>query len=117
MANGFLKLVRGQLCACAALSLAVLGVMTGCGGRTIRVDLVPTEEQLKPHVIESADAGAFTNDKVAMITVSGLIANMKSGGLLSEGQNPVSDFRETLDAVARDPSVKAVVLRINSPGG
>ena len=42
---------------------------------------------------------------------------MKSGGLFSAGHNPVSDFRETLDAIARDPSVKAVVLRINSPGG
>jgi protease-4 len=29
----------------------------------------------------------------------------------------VSDFRETLDAIAKDDNVKAVVLRINSPGG
>src|SRR3954466_11253403 len=97
--------------------VAGVGMLAGGGGGTIRVDLVPTEERLKPQVIESADAGVFATDKVAMITVSGMIANMKSGGLLSEGQNPVSDFRETLDAIARDPSVKAVVLRINSPGG
>jgi protease-4 len=42
---------------------------------------------------------------------------MRSGGLLSQGENPVSDLREVLDAVAKDDSVKAVVLRINSPGG
>ena len=98
---------------------AVIGAMGlgGCGGRTIRIDLVPVQDRLQAQVIESADAGLFTTDKIAMINVSGLIANSKSGGLLAAGQNPVSDFRETLDAIARDPSVKAVLLRINSPGG
>jgi protease IV len=93
------------------------GLLAGCGNRTIRLDFVPTEERLRPEVVESADANAFTHDQIAMITVSGLIANGKSRGLLSTGTNPVSDFRETLDAIARDPSIKAVVLRINSPGG
>jgi protease-4 len=43
--------------------------------------------------------------------------NAKSSGLLSDGDNPVSLFREKLDAAAEDKHVKAVVLRINSPGG
>ena len=93
------------------------GIFSGCGGRTIRIDLIPVEDHLKPEVIESADTTAFTTDKVAMITVSGLIANTKAGSILSAGYNPVSDFREALDTIARDPAVKAVVLRINSPGG
>ena len=33
------------------------------------------------------------------------------------GENPVSKFREQLDAVACDHRVAAVVVRINSPGG
>ena len=33
------------------------------------------------------------------------------------GENPVSAFREKLEAAAADPRVRAVVLRINSPGG
>ena len=89
----------------------------GCGNRTIRLDFVPTEERLTPQVVESSDADAFTSDRVAMVTVAGMISNGKSSGLLASGHNPVSDFRETLDAIARDKSVKAVVLRINSPGG
>ncbi len=36
---------------------------------------------------------------------------------MGTGENPVSSFREKLSAVAQDPSVAAVVLRINSPGG
>jgi ClpP class serine protease len=100
----------------AAIAVAV-SALAGCGKRVIRLDFVPVEERLEPQVIETADADLFTTETVAMLTVSGLISNMKSGGMLSQGTNPVSDFRETLDAVARDPSVKAVVLRINSPGG
>jgi protease-4 len=91
--------------------------LAGCGGRTIRIDIVPTEEELQQVVIESSGADAFTKDKVAMITVSGMIINAKSSGILSNRPNPVSDFREALDAAAKDPSVKAVLLRINSPGG
>ncbi len=102
------------------LTLLVIALaLPACGGRTIRVDLIPTQDRLQPQTIERADAGLFTTDKIAMINVSGLIANMKSGGLLSlsPGQNPVSDFREQLDAIAADPSVKGVILRMNTPGG
>jgi protease IV len=105
-----------RLALLAALPLFA-GLLAGCGNRTIRIDLVPTEDRLQQEVVEYGDANSFTSDKIAMVTVSGMIANGKSTGLLSSGPNAVSDFRETLDAIARDPSVKAVVLRINSPGG
>jgi protease-4 len=59
----------------------------------------------------------FCCDKIALIDVEGLIANARSSGLLGSGENPVSLFRERLDAAALDSHVKAVVLRINSPGG
>ena len=55
----------------ATIGMICLLVLAGCGGRTIRLDLVPAEERLKPETIEYADAGFFTSDKVAMITVSG----------------------------------------------
>jgi protease-4 len=97
--------------------LATLAFLPACGNRTVRLDFVPSEERLEPQTIESADAGFFTSDKIAMITVTGLISNSRGRSLLSSGTNPVSDFRETLDAIARDASMKAVLLRINSPGG
>ncbi len=59
----------------------------------------------------------YCRNKIAIIDVDGLIMNARSSGLLSDGDNPVSLFREKLDTAANDKHVKAVVLRINSPGG
>jgi protease-4 len=56
-------------------------------------------------------------NKIAIIDVDGMILNARGSGLLGSGENPVSLFRERLDAAADDCHVKAVVLRINSPGG
>ena len=67
-------------------------------------------------VIYDADCWLCQN-KVAIIDVDGVIMNMRTSGLLGSGENPVSLFREKLDAAAADKHVKAVVLRINSPGG
>jgi protease-4 len=55
--------------------------------------------------------------KVALIDVDGLLVNTDLTGLYSLGENPVALFREKLDAIAADPGVAAVVVRINSPGG
>jgi protease-4 len=56
-------------------------------------------------------------EKVALIAIDGLLANDNPTGPYSLGENPVSAFAERLAAAAADPCVKAVVLRINSPGG
>jgi protease IV len=55
--------------------------------------------------------------KIAVVDVDGLLLNMDMTGLYSLGENPVSVFREKLDAIAADPCVSAVVVRINTPGG
>src|SRR5262245_51191910 len=97
--------------------LALLAVlpMTGCFNGLL---LTPT------HVSEPVEEVAVTEpkhwlcrNKIAIIDVSGMILNAKSSSLFSSGDNPVSLFRERLEAAADDPRVKAVVLRINSPGG
>ena len=55
--------------------------------------------------------------RVGIVEVDGLILNQNLSGLYSVGENPVSAFREKLQAAAADPAVRAVVVRINSPGG
>jgi protease-4 len=62
------------------------------------------------------DCAACT-PKIAVIDVDGLLVNADMTGLGSAGENPVALFRERLDAIKRDKLVRAVVLRINSPGG
>jgi protease-4 len=61
--------------------------------------------------------GCWCRNKVAVIDVDGMIMNCRGNSLLGSSENPVSLFREKLDAAADDKRVKAVVLRINSPGG
>ena len=55
--------------------------------------------------------------KVAVIELDGILNNSNFVGLYSAGENPVAVFKEKLDAAAADPTVRCVVLRINSPGG
>ncbi len=82
----------------------------------IPVRPVITSARMDETVDQDAES-CWTCKKIALIEVSGLIMNARVSGLISDGENPVSVFREKLDKAAEDPQVKAVVLRINSPGG
>jgi protease-4 len=98
-----------------SLSLAVFA-LTGCYNGLL---LTPTHVggPLEESLVTDAHH-LCCRDKIALIDVEGLIVNARSSSLLgSDGENPVALFRERLDAAAEDPHVKAVVLRINSPGG
>ena len=53
---------------------------------------------------------------VAVVSFYGAIADAEGGGVFREGTTPQNFIRQ-MDGVAKDDSVKAVVVRINSPGG
>jgi protease-4 len=91
-------------------------VLAGCGQTAFHIELVPTDRQLEETRIQR-DAGLFVSDKIAIIDIDGVLANSRRGGWMRSGENPVSLFIEKLDKAAADKSVKAVVLRLNSPGG
>ncbi|MBX3422779.1 MAG: signal peptide peptidase SppA [Pirellulaceae bacterium] len=55
--------------------------------------------------------------RICVIDVDGWLVNRNLSGLGSMGENPVALFREKLDAIAADSTIRAVVLRINSGGG
>ena len=78
---------------------------------------VDTGSPVSETVVREAKRPVLCCNKVAIIDVDGIILNARTGGLLGEGDNMRLAFREQLDAAADDPNVKAVVLRINSPGG
>lgn len=61
------------------------------------------------------DKGA--NAKVALIDVQGTIIDAARPALFGSGSNPVDDLVARLKLAEEDPSVRAVVIRINSPGG
>lgn len=88
--------------------------MSGEVGTVMRMDNSASRLQSVP-VYASGSAAATR--RIVVIDVDGLIVNKNIRGFGSMGENPVALFREKLDAVATDPSVAAIVLRINSSGG
>ena len=62
-------------------------------------------------------AGHGGSGRVGLVDVDGLMLNQNLTGLYSVGENPVAAFREKLEAAGRDPAVRSLVVRINSPGG
>jgi protease-4 len=79
-----------------------------------RLDMPPVSVSagnVKPVLVQAGAA------RIAILDVDGILLNTPFVGPLSCGENPVGLFREKLEAIACDPCVKAVVLRVNSPGG
>ncbi|MBA4191556.1 MAG: S49 family peptidase [Planctomycetaceae bacterium] len=115
------------------LVLAIVILGTGCQRFTVRTQsrvafdgpvetrvsadmppVSPSAGRVRPVVVQSAPAGS---GRVAVVDVDGLILNTPFVGPLSVGENPVALFREKLDAIECEGGTRAVVLRINSPGG
>ncbi len=108
-------MIKRHICWYLGLSLSVV-VLAGCGPSAFHVEMVPTNKSLQETQIQK-DPGLFVSDKIAVIDMDGLMVNGRKGGFMRTGDNPVSLFLEKLDKAAADSSVKAVVLRLNSPGG
>ncbi|MCP4375111.1 MAG: signal peptide peptidase SppA [bacterium] len=92
-------------------------ILSGCGGRT---GLLLTPIALDEHLVETvirSDSGWGVSDKIAIVDLNGVIFNDRDSGFLGEGENPVSLLIEKIDKAQDDSNVRALVLRINSPGG
>lgn len=94
------------LATCAALIAA-----SACSPQ-IHLDVLG-QEKLEEIVLLPSPA----KDKVLMIDVEGMISSLAGGGLLSREKNAVSRVFERLERAGRDPLVKAIILRIETPGG
>ncbi len=91
-------------------------VLAGCGpAGGILIKPVPGDQRLKETVVQ-ADPGWYS-EKVALVDVDGVLLNRRAGLFFGPAENPVSLLVEKLEKAERDRCVKAVVLRINSPGG
>jgi protease IV len=104
------------------LLLAMLLVGTGCERFISRAQskfsniLAPVNPDAGPVQPVLVEPGVVSF-RVAVVDVDGIILNTPFVGPLSVGENPLAIFREKLKAIECDPCAKAVVLRINSPGG
>ncbi len=87
----------------------------GCSLPSVLVQPVSSSPALEETTVL---AGKTTRQKIAVIEVEGMLINATTGGgLLGSEENKVSLFRQQLAKAASDDRVKAVVLRVNSPGG
>lgn len=97
------------------LALGTL-VLCGCGAPGgYKITPIPADRTLEESQVLTE--GGWLKDKIALIDVSGMLMNDYKRSMFSEGENPVSFLTEKLNAAAEDTHVKAVVLRINTPGG
>ncbi|MEC9374448.1 MAG: signal peptide peptidase SppA [Planctomycetota bacterium] len=109
------RMGRARLAALAGL-LGTLAALGGCLPQRFVIDVTPAKRELQESEVMTTGVGA-ANAKVALIPVTGLIADVTAPGLLGPGSNMVDDFAARLRRAEEDPNVRAVVLRINTPGG
>jgi protease IV len=97
-----------------ALLLALL-VLWASGCVTVKVNLFEEDQPLKEQVVSGQG-----RDKILLMDLSGFMWETPRGGLLSlvlgKTVGP-GRVKEELEKAKKDKHIKAVVLRINSPGG
>jgi protease-4 len=108
----------------ALLILTAVLLSTGCAHRPLRVVMtgdmtahMPAENTASRLQSRTVAGSTSCEVRIALIDVDGLLLNQNFRGYQSLGENPVALFREKLAAAEADPTVCAMVLRIDSPGG
>lgn len=95
-----------HLLAAVAILLAACAT-SGC----VTINVGPSQGGLQETTVSGTG-----KDKVLLLDLSGVISSTEKDGLFPK-PSMLSEFKEELTLAAKDSRVKAVVLRINSPGG
>ncbi|MCP9438324.1 MAG: signal peptide peptidase SppA [Nitrospira sp.] len=100
--------MRNRFVATVLMGLSIALPLSGC---SFNFTLFPGQGPLKETTVSGSGSA-----KVLLIDISGLISSQEKEGLLP-APSPVARVKEQLTKAAQDDNVKAVVLRINTPGG
>lgn len=123
--NGCLWVVVILLILLLAGSIFVnFAVVVGSGVRSM-ADLQNVEKLgsgvTVPHAfkqIQEQPGKGGSTERIVRIDLEGIImSGSVADGLFSEGVPMVDKIKRSLDQAVKDPQVKAIVLRVNSPGG
>jgi protease-4 len=96
------------VCFLLVISLMInMGLLASLGGKSAGRG-VPLEEQF-------VDGNPHAKDKIAVIALAGIISSSPEGSVSEDGM--VGEIRDQLLQAMEDKKVKAIILRINSPGG
>jgi protease IV len=96
----------GSLAFNMMLSIALVGDAAAMAGE---------REPLMEKIVEGAKAASTA--KIVQIDLDGVISSMGQEGFLSAALPSVDGIKRSLEQAVGDAAVKAIVLRINSPGG
>jgi protease-4 len=95
------------------LAVGAVGAVGAAGCVTVKVSLFEEPGPLKEKTISG-----YGRDKILLMEVSGVILEGPHRLLgLTKGVTSPSRVKEELEKAAKDDRIKAVVLKINSPGG
>ena len=86
-------------------------IATGCMNANFKLMTDSRDPMLERTLSGTGD------DKVLMISVTGIISDVPEFSFLFTKASMLEEFVSQLDLAAADPNVKAVVIKINSPGG
>ena len=99
-----------------AIAMALLG-SAGCLPSKFTIDLAPGSGEIAATEVLADPGAPRSGATVALIDVTGLISHAPEPGLFTGQNNTVDELVAALDKAETDPNVRAVILRINSPGG
>jgi len=92
--------------------LLVVGLMlNGCMFPTVKL-FTDATDPLTEYVLEGEG-----DDKVLIIPVNGIISDIPKKGMITDQPSMVQDIVSRLQLAEEDPDIKAVVFKIDSPGG
>ena len=94
--------------------ILAMGLIFTPGCSFISISLAPSIGPFRETTVSGSG-----KEKILMIDISGIISDERRRGLagLSEEPDMVARIKEELEMAAKDKQIKAIILRINSPGG
>jgi protease-4 len=90
-------------------------LLSACFSRN-NLSLLPTDDGSLYTVVVSP-AGGKTDDKILIVDVDGVITEWGESRFFSHREPTTFQVRQKLERALQDPDIKAVIVRINSPGG
>ena len=95
----------------AVIAALAAVVFTGCMAPNIKLFTDSADPLLEYTMDEGSD------DKILVMSLNGVISDRPKEGLLRSRPGVVQEFVSRLDKARRDPAIKALILKIDSPGG
>jgi protease-4 len=102
--------------ALALIIVCIVGAIIGLIGNL--KDEAKSEKALTKTEKDSKFIKMLTSyDKIAVITLAGVIADIDTDSDIFFSTSPAAKARKYINKATKDDTVKAVILRVNSPGG